>query len=370
MILIDSTLSALADCLCPADDGEGRLAPREIDWTAVIELANRHLLGPAVYARLCKTGRDRRVPEDVLAYLAMLHELNIERNKALRRQVEEVIRTLNAAGVEPMLLKGAIALVEPFSGEDNVSTRMMRDLDILVRRDAANRSISALESLSYDVVNAHLEGYHAIADFVRMDMPGAVDLHVELIDPEYVLPAREVWQQATRLSVRGLKVFIPSPTHRMLHHLLHAQVHHLANFYRGDIVLSQLFEFTTLADRMRNRIDWQGIEACMYGHRLKSVLHSYLIAANRLFGMPWPLETSPTPAARVHFRRCLLQIKYPSLGLPTVAWGNLRAAFAWHRMRALYGTRAWLLVCQTRHLLQFMKKMPMRHIFSRMFRTE
>jgi hypothetical protein len=156
----------------------------------------------------------------------------------------------------------------------------------------------------------------------------------------------------------------------MLHHLLHAQVHHLANFYRGDIVLSQLFEFTTLADRMRNRIDWHGIETRMRAHRLKSVLHSYLIAANRLFGMPWPLETAPAPAARVHFRRCLLQIKYPRLGLPAVPWGNLRAAFAWHRMRALYGARGWLCVCQARHLLQFMKKMPMRRVVSRMFRTE
>jgi hypothetical protein len=49
-------------------------------------------------------------------------------------------------------------------------------------------------------------------------------------------------------------------------------------------------------------------------------------------------------------------------------WGNLRAAFAAHRMQALYGSRAdlaaWLL-----HLRQYLRKRPVDDGIARLFRN-
>jgi hypothetical protein len=77
-------------------------------------------------------------------------------------------------------------------------------------------------------------------------------------------------------------------------------------------------------------------------------------------------------AARLHRQRATLQLAWPPLAQVTAPWGNLRRAFAWHRMHALYGERdgqlsqlSWRL----RHLRQFVLKQGWQGGFARMFRA-
>jgi hypothetical protein len=78
-------------------------------------------------------------------------------------------------------------------------------------------------------------GHHGYADFVRADEPAPVALRLELIEAKYVLPAREVWQDARAIRHGGAEFFIPAPEHRVLYALLQAQIHGLGNYYRGVV---------------------------------------------------------------------------------------------------------------------------------------
>jgi len=367
-----SALSVLADCLRLSPDLRQFHPPSstEMDWPAVIALANDHLLGPALHARLCHQRRFAIMPAEVRAYLAMLHRLNRKRNQALRRQAEEIIRAFNGGGIEPILLKGGVTLFDtPYPNRDR-SSRMMRDLDFLVPAVAQERAITILTSLGYSILNQYPTGHHAFAEFARPTDPGAVDLHTELVDPRYILPADEIWSRAVVLSCDGVKALALAPTDRVLHHVLHAQVHYLADFYRGALRLNQLYEFAVMGVRLNSAIDWMAIAKRMRKHRLETPLHSYLIAAERLFGLPWPLAVEPRRAAKLHVHWCLLQIRQPYLQRLALPWGNLRSAFAWHRMKALYGERGSPPLWRLRHAWRFLKKKPVRQLVERVFRTE
>jgi hypothetical protein len=365
-------LYTLCDCLSLNDDRQDLTPPKlsEEEWLATIELANNHLLGPAYYAALRRRGWLAYLSQDAQRYLTMLYRMNQRRNLVMRRQAEQAIRALNLAGIVPTLLKGSIVLFESFGPARYWSLRMMRDLDVLVPRDAASSAISALKSIDYQVVNKYPDDHHAIGDFGRPTDPGSLDLHAELIDPWYILPAAEVRDCAVALRHADLQVLAPSPTYRILHHLLHAQVHHLGQFYLGELRLNQLYEFAVICKHSGGAIDWPMVTKRLDEYGLKTVLHSYVAAAQRLFGLSWPPHVVPGFAGRHHFRRCLLQFDHPQLARLLSPWGNLCGSLAVHRMRALYGTTRPLPLSRARHAWHFWARHSIHELLARMFRTE
>src|SRR5690349_2155609 len=217
-------LGNLANCL----RGEPACA---CDWTEVLRLANDHLLTPALYDAV-----DAAVlPADVRDYLTTLHRLNGERNRALRRQAIELIAGLNRQHITPALLKGGLCLFDgPY---EDPAARMMLDLDILVPRVTCDEAIDVLHAHGYRLAQGYGSDHHAFGDFARPGDAGSVDLHIELVDPAHLLPAAQVWHRGTCRTSDGIRYVAPSGTDRVLHNLLHAQLHHLGNFYRGTLQL-------------------------------------------------------------------------------------------------------------------------------------
>lgn len=336
-------------------------------WEAAIAVANRHLLGPALHAALARRGQDG-LPPEAQSYLALLHRLNLRRNAVILRQARQLVGALNAAGIEPMLLKGTLMLMAgPRIGR---GARMMADIDIAVPSEAADDALATLERLGYGLRERYPEGHHAYGEFARQGDPAAVDLHFELIDHDDVLSASAVRGRAGRVAQAGLVFRVPEPTDRILHNLLHAQIHHIGAYYRAVVDLRQLHEFALLAVAFGSAIDWTAIRARLTHHRLSTPLESWLYLAHGLFGTAWPYVAPPSVRARLHAARCLLHLRRPGLARLAVAPGNLRAGFAWHRMRRLYrdrggGTLAWRL----RHIRQYVARHGVGVGFERLFRS-
>jgi hypothetical protein len=363
MITRGRALYALTEALRPDPDAT---LPAADQWPAVLKLANEQLLAPALYVELTATDRLGELPTPVADYLGLLHRLNHARNQALQRQALELIAALNAAGIEPMLLKGCLSL---FAGPyADPATRMIGDIDILVPATTVADAVAALARLGYRVANQYPADHNAYGEFVRAGDPGAVDLHVEPIDASHLLSASELWRRSAAVTAAGARFHVPAANDRLLHNLLHAQIHDLGDFYRGELRLRQVHEFAVMARAFGPSVDWAGIAQRFADHRLETPLQSYLLAAQRLFGLAWPLAAAPSPNAKLHYRRCLMQLRLPLLQGPAMPWGNLRAAFAAHRMRALYGSRAdlaaWLL-----HVRQYLRKRPVDAGIARLFRN-
>jgi hypothetical protein len=358
-------LASLVRCLRDAP-GDGAIAPP--DWAPVLEIANHHLLTPALWSALGKSGHAAALPADAGDYLATLHRLNGDRNRALGWQAIELIGALNAQGITPALLKGGLALFDgPYA---DPAVRMMRDLDLLVPAGSRADAIAVLEQLGYRLVRQYAAGHHAVGDFARPNDPGSVDLHTELVDPSHVLPASEVWSRAEPRQAGGVRYVSPCATDRIMHNLLHAQIHHLGNFYRGELQVQQVHELAALARYFGPAVDWRFVQRRMRTHRLTTPLESHLLAAHRLFGLAWPLSRPPSLGARLHYLRCAAQLGTRPLQWMGVPWGNLRGAFAWHRMHALHGDTGGPLRWRCRHLLQYLRKKGPGAALGRLLRVQ
>jgi hypothetical protein len=359
-------LRALCDALRVHPGLGGAPAPRIRAglWPATIALANAHLLAPALFAALAAGGALDAMPAHVRDYLLHLYRANRQRNRLARHQLVEIVRELNREGIEPLLLKGALTLVsEP---RFDPGSRMLADLDFAVPQRATQPALRALHRLGYRVRDQYPPGHHAYAEFVRAGSPAAIDLHFELIDQPYILPVEEVWRRA-RQEQRFGAFRVPWPTHRILHNVLHAQIHHRGAYYHAALDLRQLHDLAHLSRAYGPGVHWEYVRERLDRHRLATPLLSYLWAAHRMLGAPWPYARPPPRPARLHFAACRAQLRHPVLRRIGAPWGNVAAALAWHRMAFKYGTlgrhrRRWA------HLRRVLTRHPLSFVVARLFR--
>jgi hypothetical protein len=137
--------------------------PARPDWDGLMQLVSDELIVPQMLARV--GGAAQLLPADVYAYLAETQRRSILRNERLFSTLEDVLRVLNAAGVEPLLLKGAAQWAAPSGPGD----RLIRDLDLMVRPEEVERSVDGLRAAGFGILSD--ERANALHDVVVLGRP-------------------------------------------------------------------------------------------------------------------------------------------------------------------------------------------------------
>lgn len=303
------------------------------DWLRLIGLANRdrHRLTPALQEALFKSTAIA-LRQDVQDYLALLVKTNDQRNAAIRREILDVVGVLNAVSLEPVLLKGAAALMHP---ETALAMRMVGDIDVLVPETDETRALTALKRAGF-VEPAPSSVRHTIADLSRPGSHAQIDLHRAVLDAPFqdLLSAKHLLEGARRISWQGVSFRIPSPEDYILHALLHAQIHNLGYYWR-HLHLGAARDVAVLGESA----DWDLLRYWTEKHRMQSVVGATLLAAHQFFGLPWPLAVPPSPTVKHHHQRtCEVEIA-GGWDCDLTRLHRLRELFAADRISARFGSR-------------------------------
>lgn len=316
-------------------------------WEAVVSLpANNHLLTPALWVALNNKGLADDLPEDLYHYLQELHQLSVERDRHLH--LLEAVRQLNTAGIVPVLLKGGKHLVTTIYADPGV--RIMSDIDLLVSRADITSAHNALQQLGYqpieDVHGDYHDEFHHCTPLFRPGDYGTLEIHRSLAENPYeaILPTAVALMELEPLEFEGTRMKVLSPTHRILHNIVHSQlVDHL--HVNGIIPLRSLHEVVTEQSAANVNVDWLTIKGQMEQHKRARVLHTYLFIAHKLFAMPYPVETRPTLASRLYYRRCCAQLTWRQAN----EWGLRLGRYSPDMMNECYGCGSgWLAVNRSR----------------------
>ena len=289
---------------CLAENAErGLLAKRvaSADWEAVVPIAARHLLLPALWKALSRKGLTSELEPSVREFLNEIYGLNASRNDRLKSQAVEIVDTLSHAGIASVLLKGAAFLFE--SAPEDLGERMMLDLDLLVPEHKLLESISVLNNLGYEAIGDQKLAHHHPPLF-RQGKVATVEVHWHICEDATLLPTEQVFSEARMLDEGRSRVRIPSPTHRIIHNLFHAAVQD-GEFVGGVISLKALYDLVRIAEAHPTLIDWETIDRLMRSHGFGRELEAHIYMANRLFGWRNPSCITPTWRAALHYQRCL-----------------------------------------------------------------
>lgn len=253
------------DCNLPSADSVAQMQPE--DWAFLCDIEKLHRLGPMLHRRLSGFA----VPEAVSDQLKASQRRHAMRSLNIYRELVNVTRILNDAGIASIALKGGY--LARFAYPDP-GLRPMRDLDLLIRPERAVDAFELLKARGYAAVNdAKPEAYFA----ERRHLPplvGPEGLHVELhhrlISEDHLAFSADfdetLWTRSVRREIAGTPIVFLRPEDLLLHLCIHATHEHRLNV--GPLALADVALLVGT-----HEIDWQDFVArAAVGNWQRSVL--------------------------------------------------------------------------------------------------
>ena len=186
------TLFFVAQCLTISLEKKNRILIEEklqagnIDLEAVVKVSTSHYVLPALYCNLKRVVFLNYLPEDLVAYMKHITELNHERNHQIIEQARELNELLIANDIIPVFLKGTGNLLEGLY--DDIAERMVGDIDFLFSGKDFFKAIDILKSDNYSKPDNELNyfpGFRHYSRLVKHENIAAVEIHKEVTLEKY-----------------------------------------------------------------------------------------------------------------------------------------------------------------------------------------
>ncbi|MCR4267846.1 nucleotidyltransferase family protein [Nitratireductor sp. ZSWI3] len=273
--------------------------PGEADLVCITNLANQFLVTPRLHTAQAgfrpRSADERRV----VAYWEGVYRANEARNRLLERQLADMLGTLNAAGIVPLLLTGAAALAEAPS----TVSRMVPDLDIMLAPDEIGRGQRALTVAGY-VPWEEASRRHTAAKLVKRPHIGLVHIHRHPPDLARVMSAEDMMRDAREIAFASHRARLPSSTDRLCYLIGHDMLEE-HGLYCGEINLRHLLD---AVEFMQSRsVDHDLVHRRFSAGMRRLACTLYEENLRRLFGMTGLPDTSPRWICRALFHRQMLR---------------------------------------------------------------
>ena len=201
---------------------------------------------------------------------------------------------------------------------NDLDTRIMSDLDILIPPEQLSAALDALTEKGYKELEVSYDPakLHHWAPLMRPGEYGTIELHRQALNRfvTQVIPTKKIWQAAKSMTKDGVLYFLPSPTHSILICMLHSREFNLSDDPR-QFNLRALHDLAATGTRYPAEIDWLKVHRHMKNHGLGYVAEAQLLATKRLLGMHLPTAIMPGPSARLHHFISLAAMKWSLIEL-------------------------------------------------------
>ncbi len=257
------------------------------DWRQILAWAGEHRFMPYLHYSLGQAGLRDSLPGEIADALAVAYRRTTMRVLSMQRDMVQVSRTLDAAQVPHLFMKGAYLAQFAYP---ELGLRPLRDLDLLVRRDQAMVAFNALLDGGLERDPMHMgnpEAYLVNAKHlprIRIPNGATVEVHTLTTTPNEIMPYDPALGRFEVLGPRGVvrdvagkDICFSGPEDLLLHICVHAVLDN--QFNNGPLTLSDLAWILA-----RHDIDWpQFWQRAAERHATRGVA-----LALRLLEREWP----------------------------------------------------------------------------------
>jgi len=318
-VLFQTDIEFLCRCLAPVEYGDGIIGEgiESRSWDGIIKFVDASYLSPALFLGLKRHGLFYLLDQEVQDYFEAIHFLSVDRNRRLRAQGVDLIRLLNRAGIEPLLLKGLAGLLGGLYEGDG--ERIMTDIDVLIDEADLSKALEVLQENGYHYYqepsryDLDMKYKHHAPPLVMGGGAASVELHIRptiLAGKRTLLDAPYACQGAKLIEINSARALMPAPEFRLLHNFFHSQHQDGRNYRFGRIHVRGLLDWVKLRQAFGSSVDWSALVERVRRRHLYRSFSAYLINAEELFGQPLPDSVKPDLSAQIHVQRQKLLLKH------------------------------------------------------------
>ena len=156
------------------------LQTRDIDWDELVKLSTSHYVFTTLYCRFLSSKLLSFLPEDLVAYMQHLTEINRDRNQQIIEQATEINTLLRQNNINPIFLKGTGNLMQGLY--EDLGERMVGDIDFIIPPDEYDNTVKTLKDHGYKNFFDHhnIPGKH-YPRVVKEGSIAAVEIHSEML---------------------------------------------------------------------------------------------------------------------------------------------------------------------------------------------
>lgn len=265
------------------------------DWGRLLPLAHAEGVGPLLYWRLSRSGKFSLLPEEIRNFLRAMYAGTWSKNQRLFKELETLSGLFQAAGITPVLLKGACYALTIYP---DIGLRPMGDLDLLVPKGQFAEAVQIARSLGY--VDSGPEAAPGLKDLlsqevclVKPDGSAVVEIHHSLVADQtftYSVKVDWFWEQTESLPVMdarlaGLRML--TPTAQVLYAAAHAMLQHGGH----TVPLRWEYDLDQLIRVYAGRLDWGLLLSKARAFAWGSALGASLARAREYFDTPIPTDS-------------------------------------------------------------------------------
>jgi Uncharacterised nucleotidyltransferase len=281
--------------------------PAPTDWADVVATAESYRLTPALWEAV---GAADGLTVNMASRLQAQYAANVVALARMSDQLRNCLEALNRGGMQPMVLKGALAVLE---GGSVLPARMMTDIDLLVSEDEFDRACAALRRIGYVVSPGPGASGRSASVARRSDLAAPIDLHRALGwgAVSRALPAAAVLGRASSRQDDGLTYRAMEPADQLAHAVVHSQSNDMAH-RTGSIAVRQLYNFALLHHHLNDPNAWRRAVERLSHPEMRRVVGGHAALERYLFGLDLPVP-EPTAGSRLHLARCVASYAVPYL---------------------------------------------------------
>lgn len=256
-------------------------------WEQFVQMGSSHLVLPALYVKLKGADLLSYLPKELVAHLEEIHSMNLDRNNKFLQQVQWLVELLKKEEIQPVLLKGAGALLDELY--EDPAERVISDIDCLVSEEDFYRAVELVKAEGYENPPFHpasLPMKHHYPSLFKPGEPAKIEIH------RYPVGRQQLkYLDMDAFNSQLFKSENPHPSSILTGHdqilinVLHSQLKDKGQYY-ANIPLRNIYEFYRLSLK-------HDLSALKFHHpHLKKVLNNYMTVGDKLFspGFQFPLE--------------------------------------------------------------------------------
>lgn len=176
------------------------LLEQNIDFTALINLAERHRVKTLLYHNLNKYASES-IPQSYLQQMQGECRNNSWRNMYLTKELVAILKLFEANEIKAISFKGPVLAASAYG---NLSLRQISDLDFLVEEQNFQKAVELLLSQEYKLIVQVPWEFHLKSS----DRPYSIDLHREIV-PKHLscsLSSNYIWENLESFSFYGTTI--------------------------------------------------------------------------------------------------------------------------------------------------------------------